>query len=1292
MPSEKKSQPSGMSYCCNSISSSSSSAGGFPWVKRGKGPASSDCQLPLTSSKAVTEVSPQAVSQGQAQCEKAADSAPGEKLAPRSGSPTSQASRPHRRKYPLLRRRRGKPLRLPTPLQLGFQVTAEDLDLELKAEIMCLNCALQGEEKSLWECRASLLSHALGLATGTSSLPAVSKASSTEAQQERRKSQDGLDPVALQASAAGSPSRPPVSGRNCRSAGPLLSSSDTLPATSAHSQDSAQASLSAPAQPDQGTTTHLSAGASLSTTSTSSPRTKRKSTWASDLARSLPDPSSASRTTTLARQRVSDFTILQKLDAIAAAITQPVVPHGQQQGICTLKRFHPYFCPAASGAAQTSTSAPTQPAQGTTAPSAAGVSLPTTSTWSLAGTLSKPSSASHTTTLARQRVSDFTVLQKLDAITTAITQPKPVVLHGQQQGTRSLKQPHPSSHPAASAAAQASSSVPTQPAQGTTAPSAAGVSLPTTSTWSLAGTLSNPSSASLITTHARLKISGPTSLPKVAVTTAATTQPKPVVLHGQQHGTSSLKQPHPSSHPAASAAAQASSSAPTQPAQGTTASSAAGVSLPTISTWSLAGTLSNPSSDSLITAMARLTIGGPTSLPKVAVTAAATTQPKPVVLHGQQQGTRFLKQPHPFSHPVASATALASSSAPTQPAQGTMAPSAAGVSLPTTSTWSLAGTLSNPSSDSLITAMARLTISGPTSLPKVAVTTAATTQRKPVILRGQQQGTRSLKQPHPSSHPAASVAALASSSAPTQPAQGTTVPSAAGVSLPTTSTWSLAGTLSNPSSDSLITAMARLTITGPTSLPKVAMITAATTQPKPVVLHGQQQGTRSLKQPHPSSHPAASAAALASSSAPTQPAQGTTVPSAAGVSLPTTSTSSLAGTLSNPSSASLITTQARLIISGPTSLLKVAMTAAATKQPKPLVLHGQQQGTRGLKWACPYSDPAALALSPPTKRKLTWAAGLAGTHSKPSFDSLITAVARLTISGPTSLPKVAVTAAATKQPKPLVLHGQQQGTRGLKRARPYSDPAALALSPPTKRKLTWAAGLAGTLSNTSSASLINALARPRVSGRTSLRKLAVMAAAITQHKPAVLHGQQQGTRGLKRAHSYSDPAALALSPPTKRKLVPGYPRQILGQAIPGKARQGYSRQGYSRQGNSRQCQARQGKARDSNAIPGKAMQSQERQFQTRQGKTRQGKEIQGKAIVGKTRQGNSREGNSRQGKARQFQAKQGKAIPGKAIPGNASQKKAKNSRQGKANPIQATQVQSRQLNFRQGKAIPGKAI
>ncbi|KAK2093109.1 hypothetical protein P7K49_029638 [Saguinus oedipus] len=992
IPSDQTAQPSGISNR-NAIASSYSSTGGFPWLKRRKRPASSHCRLPLTSSKTVSEVNPQAVSQGQAQREKAADSAPGEKPAPRSGSPTSQASRPHRRKFPLLPRRRGEPLRLPSPLQLGFRVTAEDLELEKKAEIMWLNSFLQGEEKSLWECRASLLSHALSSpAKGMSSLPAVPKASSTDAQQERRESQDGLDPIALQASAAGSPSRPPVSGRKCRSAGPLVSSSDTFPSTSAHSQDSAQASSFAPTRPDQGTPAH---------------------------------------------------------------------------------------------------------------------------------------SASHTTTLARQRVSDFTLLQKLDAIATAITQPKPVVLHGQQRGTRTLKRVHPYSRSAASAAAQASSSAPTRPAQGTTAHSAAGASLPTTSTSSLAGTLSNPSSASLITTLARATISGPTSLLKLTVTTAATTQPKPVVLHGQQQGTHGLKQPHPSSHSAASAAAQASSSAPTQPAQGTTAQSAAGISLPTTSTSSLAGTLSNPSSASHTTTLARQRVSDFTLLQKLDTIATAITQPKPVVLHGQQRGTCTLKRVHPYSRPVASAAAQASSSAPKRPDKGTASRSAAGVSLPTTSTSSLAVTISNPSSASLITALARLTISGPTSVLKLTVTAAATTQPKPVVLHGQQQGTHGLKQPHPSSHPAASAAAQASSSVPTQPAQGTTAQSAAGVSLPTTSTSSLVGTLSNPSSASLITALARLTISGPTSVLKLPVTTAATTLPKPVVFHGQQQGTHSLKQPHPSSHPAASAAAQASSSVPTQPAQGTTAQSAAGVSLPTTSTSSLAGTLSNPSSASLITALTRLTISGPTSVLTLPVTTAATTQPKPVVLHGQQQGTHGVKRARPYSDPAALALSPPTKKKLNWAAALAGTVFNPSSASLITSLARPRVNRRTSLRKLPVTAAATTQPKPVVLHGQQQGTRGLKWAHPYSDPAALALSTPTKRKFNWAAALAGTLSNTSSACLITSLARTSVSRRTSLRKLAVMAAAITQPKPVVLHGQQRGTRTLRRVHRYSHPAASA---------------------------------------------------------------------------------------------------------------------------------------------------------------------
>nr|XP_054100641.1 mucin-5AC-like [Callithrix jacchus]XP_054100642.1 mucin-5AC-like [Callithrix jacchus] len=502
-----------------------------------------------------------------------------------------------------------------------------------------------------------------------------------------------------------------------------------------------------------------------------------------------------------------------------------------------------------------------QPAQGTTAHSAAGAPLPTTSTSrpctkrkstrasSLAGSLFDPSSASPTTTLARQRVSGPTSLLKLPVTAAATTQPKPVVLHGPQQGTRGLKRPHPSSHPGASAAAQASSSAPTQPAQGTTAHSAAGVFLPTTSPWSLAATLSKPSSASHTTTLARQRVSGSTSVLKLPMTAAATTQHKPVVIHGQHQGTRGLKRACPSSDLAASAL-----STPTKRK----------------STWAagLAGTLSNPSSDSLITALARLTISGRTS---------AITQPKTVVLHGQQQGTRTLKQVHPYSRPTASAAAQVSSSAP---AQGTTAHSAAGVSLPTTSTWSLAETLSNPSSASHTTTLARQRVSGPTSLLKLPVTAAATTQHKPVVIHGQQQGTRGLKRARPSSDPAASALS---------PPTKRKLTRAAG----------LAGTLSNPSSDSLITALARLTISGHTSLRKLAIMAAAITQPKPVVLHGQQQGTRALRRVHPYSRPAASAPAQASSSAPRQPAQGTTAHLAAGVFLPTTSTSSQAGTLSN---------------------------------------------------------------------------------------------------------------------------------------------------------------------------------------------------------------------------------------------------------------------------------------------------------------------------------------------------------------------------------------------------------
>ncbi|KAL0582872.1 putative POM121-like protein 1, partial [Plecturocebus cupreus] len=218
-------QPCRMRPCTkrNAISSSHSSTGGFPWLKRRRGPDSSHCHVTLSSSETVSEDNSQAVSQAviHTQDERAADATPGEKLAPRNGSPTSQASRPPIRKFPLLPRRREGPLMLPPPLKLGFRVTAEDLDLEKEAALRYIDSALRGEAKAIWDCRASRPSQALSLpATGTSP-PAVPKAPSMDAQQETHKSQDSLGRVSLLASAAGDASLPAVSGRKRRSAEPL---------------------------------------------------------------------------------------------------------------------------------------------------------------------------------------------------------------------------------------------------------------------------------------------------------------------------------------------------------------------------------------------------------------------------------------------------------------------------------------------------------------------------------------------------------------------------------------------------------------------------------------------------------------------------------------------------------------------------------------------------------------------------------------------------------------------------------------------------------------------------------------------------------------------------------------------------------------------------------------------------------------------------------------------------------------------------------------------------------------
>ncbi|XP_054969075.2 putative POM121-like protein 1-like, partial [Pan paniscus] len=201
------SQTSWASSCTkrNAISSSYSSTGDLPGLKQRRGPASSHCQLALSSSNTVSEDGPQAVSSGHSHCENNADTAPGQTLAPTGGSPRSKASRPR------------------------------------------INSALHVEDKAISDCRPSRPSHTLSsLATGASGGSAVSKAPTMDAQQDRPKSQDCLGLVAPLASAAEVPSTAPVSGKKHRAPGPLFSS-DPLPATSSHSRDSAQVTSLIPA-------------------------------------------------------------------------------------------------------------------------------------------------------------------------------------------------------------------------------------------------------------------------------------------------------------------------------------------------------------------------------------------------------------------------------------------------------------------------------------------------------------------------------------------------------------------------------------------------------------------------------------------------------------------------------------------------------------------------------------------------------------------------------------------------------------------------------------------------------------------------------------------------------------------------------------------------------------------------------------------------------------------------------------------------------------------------------------
>ncbi|XP_032336773.1 putative POM121-like protein 1 [Camelus ferus] len=147
----EKPQTSCVSSCPrrDAINSSYSSSQGSPPVRRKRGRARSG--LPPKPLKKSRKESPQppaetpVVSPQTNWPDRDADTARG----PRgTEGNTSDGPRPRRRRFPLLPHRRGEPLRLPPPPELGFRVTAEDLDMEKKAAFRQINSMLWGETEA----------------------------------------------------------------------------------------------------------------------------------------------------------------------------------------------------------------------------------------------------------------------------------------------------------------------------------------------------------------------------------------------------------------------------------------------------------------------------------------------------------------------------------------------------------------------------------------------------------------------------------------------------------------------------------------------------------------------------------------------------------------------------------------------------------------------------------------------------------------------------------------------------------------------------------------------------------------------------------------------------------------------------------------------------------------------------------------------------------------------------------------------------------------------------------------
>uniref|UniRef100_H0XQI8 Nuclear envelope pore membrane protein POM 121 n=1 Tax=Otolemur garnettii TaxID=30611 RepID=H0XQI8_OTOGA len=141
-----------MSTCSkrNAITSSYSSTRTFPLLQKRNGAGATGFSSPASSQvteERASEEGPQAsvVSQRKMEHEPAVGASLGQKQNLRDCYPPPDNSRPQKRKSTLLLPyRRNDPLILPPHPELGYLVTAEDLDLEKRAAILWINQVLKG--------------------------------------------------------------------------------------------------------------------------------------------------------------------------------------------------------------------------------------------------------------------------------------------------------------------------------------------------------------------------------------------------------------------------------------------------------------------------------------------------------------------------------------------------------------------------------------------------------------------------------------------------------------------------------------------------------------------------------------------------------------------------------------------------------------------------------------------------------------------------------------------------------------------------------------------------------------------------------------------------------------------------------------------------------------------------------------------------------------------------------------------------------------------------------------------